>query len=499
MPERSALESRRSSRGGRRRAPASSRSLGARTIRGLLQRNGTVVLAPVLLATLISGASAAREILTCKPDGLMTLAWVLALTSTLASILGMVFVVAYRSNKIVQAGQPFFLWLICLGALLQSSCLYFDAGSIEEIPDITWKVLDKLCITQLWLFYLGMLTVLVSLICKLWRAEKACKFRRGQRILVQHVIWPFAAIIVFELALVTVATTVYPPYWQEVMMDPFDDTKNMSNNNSTANLMAIIGNDAMNGTASLEEMLLDEDKMKILEEMMLPMCFYKPVPAMDALRAISHFLLIVAQLLVLWMGYQTRDISDDLVDTDLVLYMILSWLTVYIPFMLLEYGVIPSGKVYHYLELILPFLVSMLALGFLIVPKVYYVFYEKRNGKYPERSRRLSSWSSNPTSIVSANGRIRVSGLDPPVKGTAAAVAAAAHGLSMLDQSDRSTEKTKPEKNLHVAEGDSDPAGKPKPEATIDQDRDSSHPESTTRRDSLLEDSFNFSTAAPHN
>jgi len=456
----------------------------------------------VLLATLISGASAVREILTCKPVGLTTLAWVLALTSTLSSILGMVFVVAYRSNKILQAGQPFFLWLICLGALLQSSCLYFDAGSIEEIPGISWQVLDKLCITQLWLFYLGMLTVLVSLICKLWRAERACKFRRGQRILVQHVIWPFAAIIVIELALVTVATTVYPPYWQEVMMDPFDTTKNMTNNNSTANLMAIIGDDAVDGTASLREMLLDEDKMKILDEMMLPMCFYKPVPAMDALRAISHFLLIVAQLLVVWMAFQTRDISDDLVDTDLVLYMILSWLTTYIPFLLLEYGVIPSGKAYHYLELILPFMVSMLALGFLIVPKAYYVFYEKRNGKYPERSRRLASWSSNRMSIVSANGRTRVSGLDLPVKGTAAAVAAAAaaaHGLSMLDQSDRSTEKTKPEKNLDVAGGDSDPAGKPKPEATIDRDRDSSDQESTARRDSLFEDSFNFSTAAPHN
>ena len=66
-----------------------------------------MMLVPVLLLSIVvSGASATREILTAKPVGLMALAWALALTSTLSSILAMVFVVTYRANKIVMVGQP---------------------------------------------------------------------------------------------------------------------------------------------------------------------------------------------------------------------------------------------------------------------------------------------------------------------------------------------------------------------------------------------------------
>ena len=372
-----------------------------------------------------------------------------------------------------------FLWLICLGALLQSIYLYFDAGSIEEIMDITWKRLDKLCITQLWCLYIGMLTVLVALICKLWRAERVCQFRRGQTILVRHVIWPFAVLVVVELALLTVATTVYPPFWQEVLMDPFDDTINITDNNSTANLMAILGimgnDDDNNGGGTIEPGALDEENLEMLDELMMPTCFYRPVPAMTALRAVSHVLIVSAQLLVLWMGYQTRNISDDLVDTDLVFYMILSWLILYIPYLLLEFGIIPSGNAYHYLALIFPFLFAMLAPGFLIAPKAYFVFYEKRHGKYPERrARRLLSWTSNRTSIVASTGRTRVSGVTRAGDATAAAAEAVATAYGSPTPPEKKRKKAKAKPN-------------PQPEAPLFAE--SSHEESTTKRESVFDDS----------
>jgi len=372
----------------------------------------------------------------------MVTAWVLGSVSTLISVLAMVFVIAFRSNRIVMVGQPFFLFLICFGALLISISLYFDAGCIEEIPGITWAVLDRLCILQLWSLYLGILVVLMALICKLWRAEKACQFRKNQRILVQHVIRPFAAIVLLEMSLLVVSTTVCPPYWQEILMDPNGDHSALAlvNKETISTITGVDGTEA-----SLDDLM--------------PKCFYSPLPVMTALKAISHIFIVVSQVIVVWMGYQTRNLSDDLVDTDQVFFMMVFQLALYVPFLLLEYGVIPSGRAYHYCSLIFPFCFSMLAIGFLIAPKVYCVFYQKRHGQYPER--RFSRFSSTSRMSVVGSGRVHVSGVGPSLKATAAAATAAA---AASGSGRRSGAKVMNEKKRHI---------------------DFSHAESTTRRESV--------------
>lgn len=280
-----------------------------------------------------------------------------------------------------------------------SVSIYFDAGSIEEIPGIKWAALDKLCIAQLWCFYCGMLMVLAALICKLWRAEKACQFRKGQRILVQHVLWPFALIILLEILLLAVATAVCPPAWGEVLLDPFDAY--ILNNTTLLDLNITLVDNA--------------DKV--------PKCFASPRPATIALQAISHALIVISQIVVIWMAYQTRRIPEEIVDTKRVYYLMLCQFILYVPYLLLEYGVIPSRRAYHFTGLIFPFLFSVTAVGFLVFPKVYYVCYYKRNGRLPASvvsivvsqnihvsgvsSTRASSKSSMPKAATSE----RISGL----------------------------------------------------------------------------------------
>jgi hypothetical protein len=60
----------------------------------------------LLTATLVSSANAQRTIKSSKSVGFTTTAWVLASVSTLVSVLAMVFVIVYRSDKIVTVGQP---------------------------------------------------------------------------------------------------------------------------------------------------------------------------------------------------------------------------------------------------------------------------------------------------------------------------------------------------------------------------------------------------------
>jgi hypothetical protein len=281
------------------------------------------------------------------------------------------------------------LCLICFGALLISVSLYFDAGSIEEIPDITFKVLDRLCVLQLWCLYCGMLIVLVALICKLWRAEKVCQFRKGQQILVQHVIWPFAAIVTIEFCLVVTATIICPPSWQEILMDPFGAGSNIN----------------INITSTSTDESIEVESIGTIDDM-LPKCFASPLPAVIVLRASSHALIVLSQIVVIWMAYQTRNIPEEVVDTKRVYYLMVCWFCLYVPFLLLDYGAIPSGRTYHYFNLIFPFLFSITAVGFLVGPKVYYVFYYKRHGKLPDSVR----------SIVVTTSKVHVSGAGPMLK-----------------------------------------------------------------------------------
>lgn len=359
-----------------------------------MQRQGNVktLLCLSLLATLVSFTTAEREILSTKPVGMKATALVLGTVSTLQAVLAMVFVIAFRSNKIVTVGQPFFLCLICFGAFLISVSFYFDAGTIEEIEGIKMKTLDRLCVLQMWSVYCGMLVVLFALFCKTWRADKTCQFRKNQRITVRNVIWPFAVILVIEFVLLATAAFICPPYWQEMPKDYFG--ANITDTNTG------------NGTDT-KMILLDGEPMNADD--FVPKCFANPVPAANVLKICSHVLIVIAIILVIWMAYQTRNIPEVIVDTKRVYYLMVFHLVIYVPYLLLQYGVIPSGRFYHYLGCIFPFLFSTTSVGFLVFPKVYYVFYFKRHGRLPD---------SVGSSIIGSSNKIHVSGTAPMPRGS---------------------------------------------------------------------------------
>jgi len=393
-----------------------------------------------------------RVIESTKCLGFTTAAWVLALTSTLISFLAMVFVIAYRGNKIVTVGQPFFLCMICFGALLISISLYFDAGSIEEIPGITWTVLDRLCILQQWCMYTGTLTVLLGLFCKLWRAEQVCQFRKGKKVLVKHVIWPFVAIIALEFILLIAATSICPPKWGEIAMTPFADGKNpfaMDSTNSTSTstntntnttgmelrvdniFLRDVDMDSENSTNSIgmEEILTLEDDMDSAKSDMMPKCLVQPLPIQVAQQAISQGLIVMCRVVVIWMAYQTRNIPEDLVDTKRVYYLMVCHIALYIPYLLLKYGVIPSGMFYHYFEIVFPFLMSVTSVGFLVFPKVYCVFYQKKYGRLPNSVR----------STFTGGSKVHISGT---ISATKALQAAAVQvGPSMASSTKRTSDE----------------------------------------------------------
>jgi len=176
---------------------------------------------------------------------------------------------------------------------------------------------------------------------------------------VKHVLWPFVLLVCLEISIIIVSTVVAPPSWQRVYLDPFIDAFDDDKFNDD--------DDDNDDGQQLETCNIAEDHVTVVT------------------TALNHTLMIVTQGIVIWMAFKTRNISEAIVDTKRVYQLMICQMVLFIPYMLLSYGVIPMGKWYYMLDLFLPFLYSVTSVGFLICPKLYYVWYEKHNnGELPD-------------------------------------------------------------------------------------------------------------------
>jgi len=213
----------------------------------------------------------------------------------------------------------------------------------------------------------------MSLFCKLWRAEKVCQFRKGQRILVKHVLWPFVVLVCLEIVIIIVSTILRPPSWQKIQLDPF-------RNATTAN------DDNIDDAGQFETCNIQKDRTTVI------------------IIALSHTLMLVTQSIVIWMAFKTRNISEALVDTKRVYQLMICQMILFLLYMLWSYGVIPAGNLYYMIESFLPFLYSITSVGFLICPKIYYVWYEKyHDGQLPEGATTLGVGTVKVYGVNNAN------------------------------------------------------------------------------------------------
>jgi hypothetical protein len=81
----------------------------------------------------------------------------------------------YRNKNIVRLGQPVFLGLLCVGAILMASTII--PMSFQE--PMSEDTLNRGCITIPWLFVIGFATAFSSLFCKLRRLNKVCFVLKG--------------------------------------------------------------------------------------------------------------------------------------------------------------------------------------------------------------------------------------------------------------------------------------------------------------------------------
>lgn len=265
-----------------------------------------------------------------------------------------VFVVVFRRKRVVALGQPPFLCLICVGSFLVAFVNLFENPETVRRAETALDVSsDNLCIAKMWFLDIGMVIVYMSFFCKLWRAEQVCQFRKKQVVHVRHVIGPFFFIVLIEIGILIGQTIVAPPFWStEVPLYPHDP-----------------------------------DKTGVIEKCYQYQLYNKTNMAFNAA---SGSVRLLCQFITLWMSFKTRKIREDITDSQRIFQAVVFQLILTVPYIFLVNGVLPVvGSVVYAFEFMYHFLLAVSSVGFLIIPKIHCVCYERRHGHLPGYARTM--------------------------------------------------------------------------------------------------------------
>jgi 7 transmembrane sweet-taste receptor of 3 GCPR/Receptor family ligand binding region len=152
------------------------------------------------------------------PAGLTALGFCLFGSVVVLALMVSLWVFVRRSNKVLRAAQPYFLYLLSFGSVVFSSAivpLSFDEG--DGWSDVQ---LSHGCQAVPWLISIGHIVTYGSLFGKLWRVNKVLQFRR-QKISVRQVMWPFAVLALAALLVLALWTGLDPLMWTRVEIDPW--------------------------------------------------------------------------------------------------------------------------------------------------------------------------------------------------------------------------------------------------------------------------------------
>ena len=122
-----------------------------------------------------------------------------------------------ESSRLVKAGQPEFIYLLCGGACLVASSLLFM--SYDESDGMSPQQLSAMCAAFPWFFVLGYLIMYAALFSKLWRLSKLLQMRR-RAVGVKQALRPFVVVITVTVLILVIWQAVDPLRWEREIISP---------------------------------------------------------------------------------------------------------------------------------------------------------------------------------------------------------------------------------------------------------------------------------------
>lgn len=139
----------------------------------------------------------------------------IVVVSALATV---VWVFIHREHRVLRAAQPYFLFVLSLGAVVFASAII--PMSFDESYGWSDQQLSAACMAVPWLVSLGHIITYGALFSKLWRINKVLQFSR-RKIEVKHVAWPMAALLLAAIVDLSLWTGLDPLRWQRIEVDDF--------------------------------------------------------------------------------------------------------------------------------------------------------------------------------------------------------------------------------------------------------------------------------------
>lgn len=139
--------------------------------------------------------------------------FVLAAVVILTSIGLMGFVYRHKTNEVIVASQPPFLYMLCMGTLVMASAMVPMAID-DSIADASGCSIA--CMSKIWLASIGFTITFSALFSKTWRINRLLKKSRGfQRTKVTpgDVIKPFLVLLLINILILALWTAIAPLEW----------------------------------------------------------------------------------------------------------------------------------------------------------------------------------------------------------------------------------------------------------------------------------------------
>jgi hypothetical protein len=131
---------------------------------------------------------------------------------------GLIAVWILTNDAVVKRSQPFFLKLICVGAIIMSVAIL--TLSFDEDAGWSDNQLDVACMLTPWFFFVGQIMVFSALFTKIWRVDQVLQFRR-RAVTVKSVLGPLVVMLTLSLITLLVWTIVDPWTWERKWISQF--------------------------------------------------------------------------------------------------------------------------------------------------------------------------------------------------------------------------------------------------------------------------------------
>ena len=221
------------------------------------------------------------------------------------------------------------------------------------------------CNISLWSVYIGYILVDSALLCKIYRIKLITDqpLRRGLMILPKHVMGPYIAIIIITVSILIAWTVVHPEKFETIELDP--------NTNESMGVCLPFG--------SLTTNMFD-----------------------IAFASIFTVFIFTVEIILLVLAWKIRHVNQELGDSKRIFRLIL-YLFILHSINTASFATPPISIQLLGLDIMFPFLSSIGIVGFLIAPRLYYVWYENKHGHLPENVQMIGGGGSTVRGVNSGD------------------------------------------------------------------------------------------------